>query len=110
MPRLTVTITDDQAELLEELSGEGGEYESKSAAVRDFIQAGEDRQKLETEIVRLEERLESREDRIDELERQLSKRSEIEEKVDVLANRVEEGEQPDPPFVVRWWQWWRQRD
>ena len=110
MPRLTVTITDGQAELLEELSGDGGEYESKSAAVRDFIQGGEERRVLEQEIARLEERLELKEDRIDELENQLAKRSQVEEKVDVLAERVEQKEEPDPPFPVRWWQWWRGRD
>ena len=37
MPRLTVTVTDEQAALLEERAGDGGEYESKSEAVREFI-------------------------------------------------------------------------
>lgn len=110
MPRLTVTITEDQAELLEEISGDDAEYDSKSAAVRDFIQHGEERRELEREIARLEERLETREERIDELEDQLARRSQIEEKVDVLATRVEETEEPEPPFVIRWWQWWRDRD
>lgn len=52
----------------------------------------------------LEERLEIREKRIDQLEEQLTRRSEVEEKVDVLAKRVEE---PDPPFWVRWGRWLR---
>lgn len=38
MPRLTITVTDEQAELLEEKAGDNGEYESKSEAVRAFIQ------------------------------------------------------------------------
>lgn len=53
MPRLTVTITDEQAEWLEEISKEEGEYESKSEAVRNLIQAGERAAELETEIERL---------------------------------------------------------
>lgn len=53
MPRLTVTITDEQDELLDEISGDSGRYESKSAAVRDFIQAGERVTELEEEIERL---------------------------------------------------------
>ena len=53
MPRLTITVTDEQAALLEELSGDGGQYESKSAAVRDFIQAGERVAELEQEVERL---------------------------------------------------------
>jgi Arc/MetJ-type ribon-helix-helix transcriptional regulator len=53
MPRLTITVTDEQAALLEELSGDGGQYESKSAAVRNFIQAGERVAELEQEVERL---------------------------------------------------------
>jgi Arc/MetJ-type ribon-helix-helix transcriptional regulator len=53
MPRLTITVTDEQATLLEELSGDGGQYESKSAAVRDFIQSGERVAELEREVERL---------------------------------------------------------
>ena len=53
MPRLTITVTDEQAALLEKLSGDGGQYESKSAAVRDFIQAGEQVTELEREVERL---------------------------------------------------------
>jgi Arc/MetJ-type ribon-helix-helix transcriptional regulator len=53
MARLTITVTDEQAALLEELSGDGGQYESKSAAVRDFIQTGERVAELEREVERL---------------------------------------------------------
>mgnify|MGYP002763319574 CR=1 FL=1 len=88
MPRLTVTIDDDQNELLEAVAGEDGEYESKSAAVRDFIQAGEERQELEAEIRRLRDRLESRNERIDELESQLRKRSNIEDKIEDLPDKI----------------------
>jgi Arc/MetJ-type ribon-helix-helix transcriptional regulator len=53
MPRLTVTITDEQDELLNEITGDDGEYESKSAAVRSFIQIGERMDELEQENDRL---------------------------------------------------------
>jgi Arc/MetJ-type ribon-helix-helix transcriptional regulator len=53
MPRLTITVTDEQAALLEELSGDDGQYESKSAAVRNFIQSGERVAELEREVERL---------------------------------------------------------
>lgn len=90
MSRLTVTIEEEQSELLEELSQEGGEYDSKSEAVRDFIQQGETVRELRDEIVRLEERLEQRERRIDELETQLTERSRVEEKIDELPDKVRE--------------------
>jgi len=92
MPRLTVTIDDDQDELLEAVAGEDGEYESKSAAVRDFIQAGEERQELEAEIRRLRDRLESRNERIDELESQLRKRSNIEDKIEDLPDKIRDAD------------------
>jgi Arc/MetJ-type ribon-helix-helix transcriptional regulator len=88
MPRLTITIDDDQSDLLDDLTGEDGEYESKSAAVRDFIQAGEQRKELEDEIDRLRDRLESREERIDELEAQLRRRSNIEDEIANLPDKI----------------------
>ena len=47
---------------------------------------------LRTEGEELQNRLEAREDRVDALEEQLARRSQIEEKVDVLAKRVEESQ------------------
>lgn len=105
MPRLTVTITEEQSDLLDDLSEDDGAYESKSAAVRNFIQAGEDRQELREEVARLEERLELREERIDELEDQLARRSQIEEKIDTLATQEQAA---DPPFFVQWYRWFRE--
>jgi len=95
MARLTVTIDDDQSELLEDLTGENGEYESKSAAVRDFIRAGKERQELRDEIERLRDRLETREERINdreerinELESQLRRRSNIEDEIANLPDKI----------------------
>jgi len=92
MPRLTVTITEDQNDLVEDLSGENGEYESKSAVVRNFIQAGEEREELQAEVERLRDRLESREERIDELESQLRKRSNIEDKIEDLPDKIRDAD------------------
>ena len=37
-------------------------------------------------------------------------RDQVEEKVDVLAKRIEEEQSaPDPPFFVEWVQWFRNR-
>lgn len=59
----------------------------------------------------LRERLDVREERIDELEMQLAKRSQVEEKVDTLQNRVEDQQSTqNAPFFVRWVQWWRSRE
>jgi Arc/MetJ-type ribon-helix-helix transcriptional regulator len=54
MSRLTITLTEEQAERIEELSGDGGPYGSKSEAVRNLIQTGERVEELETKVERLE--------------------------------------------------------
>ena len=53
MPRLTATVEEDQVALIEELSGDDGEYASKSEALRACIQAYERVSELEAENGRL---------------------------------------------------------
>lgn len=53
MPRLTATVDEDQVALIEELSSDGGQYASKSEAVRACIQAYERVAELEAENDRL---------------------------------------------------------
>jgi septal ring factor EnvC (AmiA/AmiB activator) len=91
MERKTIHLPKDLIESLEE---EAEEYDvSFSAYVRELVQDGR-------EYDDLRDRLESREDRIDELEEQLAKRSQVEEKVDTL---VKADREPDPPFFVSWY-------
>ena len=92
MPRLTVTITEEQEELLEELSSDSGEYESKSEAVRNLIQRGERVDELEQKVERLE-----REKRM--LVEQREEHTELVEYVD------EERSWRSAPLTkrVRWW-------
>jgi metal-responsive CopG/Arc/MetJ family transcriptional regulator len=86
--------------LLAELDDEADEHGvSRSEHVREVL-----RTRRDTE--RLQDRLAAREERIEELEEQLSKRSQIEEKIDDLAERDRE---PDAPFFVDWWRWARDR-
>ncbi len=103
MPRITVTISDSLDEYLEEESGGDGEFDSKSEVMRHLAERGQDAEKLERD-------LNVAENRIKDLERQMGARDQVEEKVDVLAKRIEEDKSSaDPPFFVQWVQWWRQR-
>ena len=103
MPRITVTISDELDEYLEENSGDDEEFDSKSEVMRSLAQRGQEAEDLETE-------LEIKQNRIENLERQMGARDHVEEKVNVLAKRIEEDRSsPDPPFFVRWAQWWQQR-
>jgi peptidoglycan hydrolase CwlO-like protein len=76
-----------------------------------LVQAYERVDDLEAEVEELRERLDSRADRIDQLEEQLARRSQVEEKVDILAERVEDRERAaDAPFFLRWARWFRSDD
>jgi septal ring factor EnvC (AmiA/AmiB activator) len=95
MEPLTIRVHEETKQSLE---SEAAEYDvSVSEYVRELIDRGREYEELAG-------RLESREDRIEELEKQLTRRSQIEEKIDVLANRTEE---PSPPWPIRWWRWAR---
>lgn len=53
MPRLTVSVDDDDAKMIEEISDDDGPYESKSEAMRACIHSYEQVEKLEQENERL---------------------------------------------------------
>lgn len=79
MERKTIHLPED---LIESLEGEAEEYGvSFSAYVRELLEDGR-------EYDDLQDRLESREDRIEELERQLSRRSQIETKIEDLPDKI----------------------
>jgi metal-responsive CopG/Arc/MetJ family transcriptional regulator len=87
-------------ELKKELDGDADERGvSRSEYVREVL-----RTRRDTE--RLREQLESREARIDELEEQLAKRSQIESKIDTLASQQQVAQ---APFFVRWYNYFRDR-
>lgn len=106
MKKLSVSMKKDHVKRIDEKK-EADQITSRSEAVRRILSEYDDLrtecEDLRTECEELRDRLDSREDRIKELERQLAQRSQIEEKVDVLANRVERQEQTSTaPFWVRW--------
>ena len=59
MPRITVTLEDEQADLLAEKTGDGGEYDSKSEAVRKCITGYERLSERVAELERENDRLRS---------------------------------------------------
>jgi len=92
--------------------------DSRSAALRQILDEYENLrteyealeaecEQLRTERDDLRTRLESREGRVDELEEQLARRSQVEEKVDTLAKRVDESDEPAPPWPIRWYRYFR---
>lgn len=101
MPRITITISDELNNFLDQELEDNDRFNSKADVMRYYISRGQEAGDLEQE-------LEIAENRLSELRQQLYHRDDVEEKVDVLAERIEEAQrQQDAPFVVRWWRWWR---
>lgn len=102
MPRLTITLTDEQLELLEEKSGDSGEYESKSEAVRNLIDAGE---QAEEELADLRTKVE----RLEREKRQiLEQRQEHTDLVEYVEDELAYREQP-LSVRLRWWLFGKQQ-
>jgi predicted HicB family RNase H-like nuclease len=97
--------------LVEELDTEATERDiSRSEYVRQILRERHESDDLRDEVETLRDRIESREDRIQELEEQLTRRSQIEEKVEEVALEVrEEREESNAPFFVEWARWFRER-
>lgn len=97
MEQITLRVPNELKEELDEDADERGV--SRSEYVREVL-----RTRRDTE--RLREQLESREARINELEEQLAKRSQIESKIDTLASQQQVAQ---APFFVRWYNYFRDR-
>jgi DNA repair exonuclease SbcCD ATPase subunit len=83
MEPLTIRIREETKESLKD---EAGEYDvSVSEYVRDLIEKGREYDDLRA-------RLEAREDRIEELEGQLSRRSQLEDKIEGLPDKIREAD------------------
>lgn len=82
---------------------------TRSEHVRDVLWSRGEADDLRAQVKQLRDRVEQREERIDDLEEQLRRRSEVEEKVDTLAKRVDQDGDPDAPFFVRWYRWYQNR-
>lgn len=66
MKPTTVSLREDQYELLEEKSGDGGDYDSKSEFVRELIDGSQEVESLRQENERLQRQLRETNKRVDE--------------------------------------------
>lgn len=53
MPKLVISISEEKNQILEEISGENGKYNSKSEAIEDFIQKEKTIEELKNQIEQL---------------------------------------------------------
>jgi seryl-tRNA synthetase len=109
MEHLSVTVEESTLERIDELKDKRDE--SRSQVVRDLLSKGQRADELEKELDTIRDRLETRKKRIEELEQQLTRRSQIEEKVEEVALEVrEDREESNAPFFVKWARWFRERE
>lgn len=59
MPRFTITVSGELDDFLEGQFGDGERFESKSEAVRHYVERGRDAEDLEAEITRLQTRIDN---------------------------------------------------
>ena len=95
MKKVSVSLTEDHLVVIDERH-ETDQAGSRSEAVRQIIDEYEQLQgeceELRTESETLRTRLEQREDRINDLEEQLAHRSQIEEKIEGLPDKIRDEE------------------
>jgi predicted RNase H-like nuclease (RuvC/YqgF family) len=95
MKKLSVSLEPEHVARLDDRQSEG-DVSSRSAAVREILDEYEslriECEDLRDECDNLRTRLENREDRIDELEAQLARRSQLEEKVESLPDKIRDRE------------------
>jgi len=105
MSRIQTTIRIEES-LIDDLDEEAEERDvSRSEYVRQILRERRESEELREEVDTLRDRLESREERVSELEAQLARRSNIEDKVDTLVKRQESN---NVPFFVKWYRWFRE--
>ena len=68
MPRLTVSISEDQQSFIEEKAGDGRPYESKSAFVRECLQRYEQVDELEAQVNDLQNQLRAANSKNDDMD------------------------------------------
>jgi len=95
MKKLSVSLEPEHVDRLDDRQAEG-DVSSRSAAIREILDEYEslriECEDLRDECDNLRTRLENREDRIDELEAQLARRSQLEEKVESLPDKIRDRE------------------
>jgi Arc/MetJ-type ribon-helix-helix transcriptional regulator len=91
MKREMVNFDDETGEWVEE-QVEAGEFSSKSELIQHFFDVGRRAERLlaekDSRIDELEERIEDKEGRIDELEEQLARRSQLEDEISALPDKI----------------------
>jgi len=91
MEKLTASVTPEHLYELEARQ-RLGEADSRSAALRQILdeyqELRSEYEALDAEYAELKQRYEAREDRVEELEGQLRERSQVEEKIEALPDKI----------------------
>ena len=106
MQNVTVRLPEELIDRLDEESDA-----SRSEYIREILSERHRADELEERIDHLQEELKRREGRVSDLEEQLARRSQIEERIEDMEVQLRETEQSqNAPFIVRWYQWFSNRE
>jgi Arc/MetJ-type ribon-helix-helix transcriptional regulator len=89
MSRTTVSLDEESEAIIERETGDGGEYESRSAFVRECVKRYERAEDLQQQVDELESDLEARRDEIEDLRGQ---RDDRDERIADLEDEIDERE------------------
>lgn len=109
MERITVSITEEHVELLDELSSDSGPCDNRSESMRFVIGEYEADRQLEERIEELEDENQALDNRLEESRRREIARDKTAQEIDTLREEMQEGRDDDAPFFVRWYRWYRRR-
>ena len=111
MDRLTITIREEQTDLLDQLSGDDGPCDNRSESMRYIISKYEKDRDYEATIEELEGEIDSLENRLEESRRREIARDKTQQEIDVLRDELADArDDSDAPFFVRWYRWYRGRE
>jgi metal-responsive CopG/Arc/MetJ family transcriptional regulator len=110
MKRITVSLEEEQVDLLDELSSDDGPCDNRSESMRFVIAEYEADRELDERIEELEERERDLENRLEESRRREIARDKTQQEIDTLREELHETrDERDAPFFVRWYRWYRRR-
>lgn len=89
MPRITVTIPDALDEFLEEESGDGGEFDSKSEVMRSLAEHGRDVEGYQEQIGDFQERISELEEELAGVRKERDQLQEAADRVDDLEQEID---------------------
>lgn len=119
-PRLSISLSDERHQRIEKMVDDGV-VKSKSKAVNELINRGEEADKLQDEVENLKHQLDNQareykqeistlENRLEESRQREIARDKTKQEIDVLREELQQSRDlENAPFFVKWWRWYKSK-